>query len=141
MTTECKASSSEEPGAVIPHAGMCAGGRPSTGVSYRYTLLPSEIATGKAHAKARRVFNRRFAQISADLNGVTQTRITGLTGFFWMAARGRMKLRISRISRIGMQCLRLVEPIHALSPHLRPLCPMRPIRPINCRKLKIKRVE
>jgi hypothetical protein len=34
-------------------------------------------------------------------------RITGLTGFFWMAARGRMKLRISRISRIGMVCLRL----------------------------------
>ena len=26
MTTECKASSSEEPGAGIPHAGICAGG-------------------------------------------------------------------------------------------------------------------
>ena len=26
LTTECKASSSEEPGAVIPHAGICAGG-------------------------------------------------------------------------------------------------------------------
>ena len=30
-----QASSSEEPGAVVPHAGICAGGRPATGVPYR----------------------------------------------------------------------------------------------------------
>ena len=39
MTTECKASSSEEPGAGIPHAGICAGGARQRASLPRYQLL------------------------------------------------------------------------------------------------------
>ena len=38
MTTECKASSSEEPGAGIPHAGICAGGARQRASLPRYLL-------------------------------------------------------------------------------------------------------
>jgi len=39
LKTECKASSSEEPGAGIPHAGICAGGARQRASLPRYLML------------------------------------------------------------------------------------------------------
>ena len=50
VITECKASSSEEPGAVVPHAGICAGGHPVMGVPYREQL--SAAMQGMEHRAA-----------------------------------------------------------------------------------------
>ena len=45
MTTECKASSSEEPGAGIPHAGICAGGARQRASLPRYLTLFNSTLT------------------------------------------------------------------------------------------------
>lgn len=72
MTTECKASSSEEPGAGIPHAGICAGGARQRASLPRYRTSSTEY-DHENHA--------RVSSYTANaLNQYTQRTVPGYAG-------------------------------------------------------------